>query len=142
MKPFEEANPSVAPPPPAFDFELEIGEAAADAGEIVRVWEEERVLLAIEFYEEVEGAVAEVLGERAGVVGGEDGEEVVERHVGGACAADAAVEEEAEVAGALAVVEVRGGEAREGAARVGGCERLPDAVAVGLERVGEHVAVV
>lgn len=89
-----------------------------------RVKEDERIVVAIEFDENVVSAIAVVAGKRGGGIigggGGEDGEEVGERGVHAAGAVDAAVEEEAEVAGAFAAVEVGGDEAREvGERRVG-----------------------
>lgn len=118
----EEADPRVAPAEVALDVAPEVGEAVAER---VEAREREGIVVAVELEEEVEGAVA--LRLREGVVG-EDGEEVGERRVEEARAADAAAEAEAEVGGGFAVVEVGGDEAREVALGFGFGEGFPDAV--------------
>ena len=134
----EEADSRVALTEVALDVALEVGEVVAEA---VEAGERERILFAVKLEEELVGAVALRLGERR-CGGGEDGEEVRERRVEVAGAVDAAAEAEAEVGGGFAVVEVGGDEAREVALRFCFREGFVDAVRVGLEDLGEDVAVV
>ena len=71
------------------------------------------------------------------------GEEVGERGVDFPSAVVAAAEKKTEVGAVYAVVEVLGDKARYcGAGGLSGGERFPDAIRVGLEDLGENMAVV
>lgn len=110
----------------------------------MEIGEGEGVFVAVELEEEIIGTVALVLGEGRGVIGGgEDGEEVRDWAIHEAGTVDGAAEEVAEIGGCgFAMVKVGGDEAREGFAGFGDVDGFSDAVRVGLEDLGQDMAVV
>lgn len=107
----EEADSRAGLAEAAIELLLELGEAAAHVIEVVGMRTRERIVEAVEFKENVEGAIALGLGEEGRVEVGvrvkrKDFEEGMERVVEGTCTINAMEEEKAENGGFLAVFEI------------------------------------
>lgn len=135
----EEADTRAGPADAGVELLLELGEAAAHVVEVVGFGGRERVVEVVELEEEVEGAIALGLGEKGRVglrvrVERKDIEEGMERVVDYACAVDAVVEEEAEMGGVLAVVEVSFDKSGEGVG-LGVAKGVFNAFSVGVKHL-------
>jgi hypothetical protein len=138
----EEADTGAGLADAGVELLLELAEAASHVVEIVGIGGRERVVEVVELEEEVEGAIALGLGEKGRVglrvrVERKDVKEGVERVVEEACTVNAVVEEEAEMGGVLAVVEVIFDKSSEGVG-LGVAKGVFNAFSVGLKHLRQY----